>query len=709
MRTVAIVGNPNSGKTSLFNSLTGGTQHVGNWPGVTVERRVGKLKQGKGERGPEAEVDVVDLPGVYSLFATCEDEIIARDAILSGKYHLIINIVDAGNLERGLFLTLNLIEMRVPVVLLLNMMDLVEKRNININIPLLREGLGIPVYGTTAVDPEEGPRLFQVLKENLNISEVSLQKVPYPEEIEEIITSWKPRVWDVADELGVDERWICVRLLEGDEGIKAKVINLGLFSQEELEETLRGVQKKLKEDIDLTIAEYKFGFIKGLLQQVIKRNRKLKEFSQIADGVLLNRVLGVPLFFGLMFTLFFLVTTFGGGLSDLFSRGISASFTDIVQPLLERMSAPEWVVVLLVRGIGRGIATVGGFVPIIFLLFFFIALFEDSGYMARAAFVMDRLLRRFGLPAKAFLPVLLGFGCTVPAVLSTRILETKRDRRVTIFALPFISCGAKLPMYVIFASAFFPGRAAVVVFSLYLIGILFALLSAFFVSRAFFGGEASFLVMELPPYHLPRLNLILIHTWVRLRMFLKKAGTVIVLALALMGFFLSLQSDGSLRPREASTSVIANIGKAVTPVFSPMGIKEENWPATVALFAGVFTKEAVIGTLTGLYSQLGYADEEAHEEEEEEEEEGQRKGGTSYLISRGFSNGDGGIASSASAYAYLLFILLFFPCVSTLIVMIKEAGWGITGSSVLFTGVVAWTTATLFYQISVGVPGSLFF
>jgi ferrous iron transport protein B len=540
---IAIAGNPNSGKTTMFNALTGSHQRVGNWPGVTVEKKSGSMAIGG------AQAEVVDLPGIYSLSSHSEDERVARDYLLSREANLVVNIVDASNLERNLFLTLNLLEMRVPVILVLNMMDLAAKRGMKVDPDALSAALGVPVVPISAIK-------------------------------------------------------------RGDIG-------------------------RLKD-----------------------RLPALLESGKALDTVVLNRYLGIPVFLGVMYLLFWFVINVGGAFIDFFDSAFGAVFVDGFSLLLDGIGSPAWLVALLAGGIGAGIQTVATFVPIMFMMFFMLALLEDSGYMSRAAFVMDRALRAIGLPGKAFIPMIVGFGCSVPAIMATRTLENKRDRYLTVFMVPFMSCGARLPVYALFGAAFFPRNGGLIVLSLYLTGIVLAVATAFMQKSTLFRGEPSPFVMELPPYHAPRLADLLKHAWLRLKVFMFRAGKVIVITVTLLGVLNSIGTDGSFGNEDSENSVLSVVGKAITPVFSPMGIEQDNWPATVGLFTGLFAKEAVVGTLNGLYPH--------------------------------------------AAYAYLLFILIYFPCLAALGALVREMGPFFGWVSVIYLTVLAWITATLYYQIASG-------
>ncbi len=736
--TVAVVGNPNTGKTTLFNGLTGGKQKIGNWPGVTVEKKTGPLKADKDN------VLVVDLPGIYSLSADSEDEVVARDYILSGEPDLVVNIVDAANLERNLFLTTNLLEMEVPVLLVLNMMDQAEKNNIKIDTVLLEEELGVPVVPITATSPGDISRAVSRIVKELGKVKPSNVEIRYPNEIEELIKEWSPKVEEIAQAFRTTPRWVSLKLLEGDPWVTEKTLNLGCISREQVSEQLSGIEKLLGESPDVTCAEYKYGFIQGLCRDILKRTDIRTSVSEKIDRMVLNKVLGIPIFLGVIYLVFWLTMNLGGAFIDFFDVFFGAIFVDGFGRLLELMNSPEWLVNVLAGGIGAGIQTVATFIPIIFMMFLMLSILEDSGYMARAAFVMDRFMRWLGLPGKAFIPMLVGFGCTIPAVMATRTLESKRDRFLTVFMTPLMSCGARLPVYALFAAAFFPGRPGLAVFSIYLAGILVALVTGLLLKNTLFKGQVSHFVLELPPYHGPRFRHIMSHTWTRLKIFMFRAGRVIIIVVAVLAFLSSLGIDGSFGNEDSDQSVLARIGKAITPVFKPMGVEEDNWPATVSIFTGLFAKEAVVGTLSSLYSQIDASGDKGGEDgaadiEVEEESfniwEGLGAafvtipenlagifGGLKDPIGVGMISGDEDAVAdeletdssiyssmrnrftygSPQAYAYLLFILIYFPCVAALGAIIREIGKGYGWLAVLYLTAMAWIIATLFFQITVG-------
>jgi ferrous iron transport protein B len=734
--TIAVVGNPNSGKTTLFNGLTGGRQRIGNWPGVTVEKIEGRLRvEGR-------VVSVVDLPGIYSLSAYTEDEIVARDYVLSDTADLVINIVDATNLERNLYLTTQLIEMRVPVLIALNMMDMVKKSNMAIDVELLSKKLGLPVIGISAVEERDIERVKKLILEELDQRRVSDSLIQYPNEIEDAIASWSPRLSKVAGMVGADERWVATKLLEKDDWIKDKVASVDSNDIGKIESSILEIENVLHETTDSIITDYRYGFIHALCKSVVSRSRSRESVTDKIDKVVMQRVLGIPIFLLAMYLVFWATINLGGAFIDFFDLFFETIVVGGLRELLTAVSSPTWLIVIVADGIGAGIRTVATFIPIIFIMFLMLSLLEDSGYMARAAFIMDGFMRRLGLPGKSFVPLIVGFGCTIPAVLASRTLDNRKDKFLTIFITPLMSCGARLPVYALFAAAFFAEAAGNVVFSIYLVGVVVAVLTGLMLKRTLFRGEASHFIMELPPYHTPRMKHIMIHTWIRLKVFMTRAGIVIVLAVTLLSFVNSIGIDGTFGNENSEKSLLSRVGKLLTPVFTPMGIEEENWPATVALLTGVFAKEAVVGTLNSLYSQMGAVKTPASQVQAEkapssadEPSADETDGGFDFWggvggafstvprnlaevfgISRAAVEGEqsmvvkekifGAMRSRFSqgplqAYAYLLFVLIYFPCLGAFGTILRELGKGFGLLNVIYLTVLAWITATLFYQITV--------
>ncbi|MEF3168989.1 MAG: Fe(2+) transporter permease subunit FeoB [Deltaproteobacteria bacterium] len=725
---VGIAGNPNCGKTTLFNALTGAKQRVGNWPGVTVERKTGSYTHGG------KSIELVDLPGIYSLSAASLDETVARDYILSGEPDLIVNIVDASNIERNLYLTSQLLEMKVPMVIALNMMDVAKEKGISIDIEGLSQRLGCPVVPIVASTGEGVGALKDIINEAAHKKGVSAVKVVYPAEIEEAVSGLAPVVKEALGTKDIDPEWLSIKLLEGDSDAAKKA---GPRAAEKALRKRELILEKLGDEPDVVIAESRYGFIQGLTKDTVQKRSQLKStISDRIDHIVLNRALGIPIFLAAMYLMFLWTINLGGAFIDFFDILFGTIFVDGFGAILNAVGSPEWLTTLLAGGIGGGIQTIATFIPPIGFMFIALSFLEDSGYMARAAFVMDRFMRFIGLPGKSFIPMLVGFGCNVPAIMATRTLENQRDRILTIMMNPFMSCGARLPVYALFAAAFFPTGGQNMVFSLYLIGIGFAVLTGLLLKNTLLKGEITPFVMELPPYHMPTVKGVLLSAWERLKSFMFRAGRVLMPVFVILSLLNSMGTDGTFGNEDTDKSVLSNIGKAISPVLAPMGLTEENWPATVGIFTGIFAKEAVVGTLDSIYTQIGMA--EKSEESAEEEEAFDFWGGIkeafasipanladlggALLDPLGISVGDVSSVETAAeeqgvstgtfgamvrlfdgrigALAYLLFILLYFPCVAAIAAVYRETNLGWTVFAGAWTTILAYVAATGFYQVA---------
>ena len=798
--TIAIAGNPNCGKTALFNALTGARQHVGNWPGVTVEKKEGYFDLGG------RHIRVVDLPGTYALFANAEDERAAVDYLLSREANLIVNIVDATNLERNLFLTSQLADMHLPMVIAVNMMDIAEHRGIQLDLKKLSEAYGVPCISLSAVNDKSIVNFISEMGRVLSEGRMPIPNpIEYSEKIENAVKVLEPQVAPVAKLLDTDSRWVSLMYLGNDKSYADK------FEEAKVKIDKAEITAMLGEESEFAMADERYAKAHAVAEKAVASKRKKKTFSDTLDAIALNRWLSLPIFLIVMYLVFWIAVTIGSAFIDFFDILFGAVFVDGFAALLETLHAPAWLVSILASGIGAGIQTVSTFIPVIFFMFLCLSFLEDSGYMARAAFVADRFMRFLGLPGRAFVPMMVGFGCGVPGIMGSRVLESKRERFLTIFLVPFMSCGARLPVYALFAAAFFGKQAGTVVFLLYLAGIVFAVIYGLILRRTLFVGQASNFVMELPPYHLPKPKSLLIHCWQRLRDYVIRAGKVITIAVAILGFLNSFGIvDGEFTAGNDDTenSMLAVIGKTITPVFEPFGVEEENWPASVSLFTGLLAKEAVIGTMNSLYSMAGENTEENKLEcpAKEEEEEGVNIGaafvealqsipanlsevvgslldplGTSgelegqeaaelklatlqkieeakvvtcdeFAALSSFEEGDdaektreeafgklkaagieisedemgaleeGDLSETADIYAnlrsyfhnggkdgfnwqvfaFLIFILLYVPCLAAMGVVVREIGLGLGILMATVQTVIAWAVAILLYQIPVG-------
>jgi len=725
--TIALAGNPNCGKTTIFNAFTGSDQRVGNWPGVTVEKKEGNFRLG------DLAGSVIDLPGIYTLIPDSEDEMAARTFLATEKYDLVINIVDASNLERNLYLTMQLRDLEVPMILVLNKMDIAAKNGIKIDTEGLGRKLKVPVIAISANSPREIENLTKVLEEWLEKG-LPIEKgelVQYPKVVSDYLEFSLLPESVIIQKAKIGRKSVLLGFLESDPVIMEQIRVLYPEISKELLAAVDAVEKQLVDDPDIILAEARYKSIQ-LLQEYIS-HQETKKRKRNLDDIVLHKYLGIPIFFGVMYLVFMVTISFGGVFVDFFDILFGAIFVKGPELLLHAISAPDWIITFLAGGIGGGIQTISTFIPIIFFMFLMLGILEDSGYMARAAFVMDKFMRFVGLPGKAFIPMLVGFGCTVPAIMATRTLENKRDRFLTIFMVPFMSCGARLPVYALFAAAFFNKYAGFIVFSLYLSGILLAVVTGVIMKKTLFKGSFSPFIMELPEYNTPELRKVMKNSLGRLRIFVFRAGKVILIAIVILTLLNSWGVDGTFGNENSDKSVLSEIGKVATPLFKPMGITQENWPATVGLFTGIFAKEVIIGTLNSLYSdsdtissnvsnegavvilnevgrafqvlgqnftgliksivnplglQVAFGNEAAVLEAVEAESE------TFASLRNRFT--------PAAAYAYLLFVLIYFPCIAALGAAIREIGKGYGTLLAVYLTLLAWVVSVLFYQIAEG-------
>ncbi|MEN8214301.1 MAG: Fe(2+) transporter permease subunit FeoB [Pseudomonadota bacterium] len=718
--TIALAGNPNCGKSALFNTLTGIRQKTGNWPGVTVERKEGRFTL------DDKSVSVIDLPGIYSLDASSLDEKVTRDYLLSHEASLIINVVDAGNLERNLYLSVQLLEMGVPIVVALNMMDVARKRGIHIDTRKLSTELGCPVVPIVAISGEGIESLLSEMVAVTNGETTGGYRLAHEECVEQAISDLLPHLRNNERN---NRHWLALKLLEGDADNRD---NIDSALQDRLSHWRQHIEQRAGEDADIYIADTRYSHAHSLAHSVITEKGRLgRTLTDRIDRAVLSRILGIPIFLAVMYLMFMFTISIGGAFIDFFDGIAGAIFVDGFREVLDSAGAPEWLRVVLADGIGGGLQIVATFIPIITALYLFLSVIEDSGYMARAAFVMDRFMRSIGLPGKAFVPLIVGFGCNVPAVMATRTLESERERKLTILMNPFMSCGARLPVYALFAAAFFPTNGQNIVFALYLIGIIVAILTGMIMKQTLLSGTSTGFMMELPPYHLPTLKGILLRTWDRLRLFIREAGKIIVLMVLALNLLSSVGTDGSFGNEESDTSVLSSLSQSAVPLFEPMGLHEENWPAILGIISGVLAKEVVVGTLDTLYADLAVADSGNREDEAFDlraavaaafatipenlkgvadmlgdplgMDVGEIDDKTAAAESQEVNEGTFGAMASrfdgqAGAFAYLLFILLYFPCVATIGAIKRETGGAWAGFVALWTTAVAYFAATNFYQ-----------
>jgi ferrous iron transport protein B len=723
---IALAGNPNCGKSALFNDFTGIRQKTGNWPGVTVDRKEGRFQI------DEHTVTAYDLPGIYSLDANSLDEQVTRDYLLSRDATLIVNVLDASNLERNLYLSVQLLEMGVPLVIALNMMDVARKRGIEIDTARLSNELGCPVVPVVAVSGEGLNQLKQAILDVALARQSGGYRLAQDETVEQAIVDLLPALERQHPVARSTLHWFALKLLEGDGDTEKR---FDADSRALAQQWRQTIEDRAGEEADIHIADSRYGHAHALAQSVLHQKGQLgRTLTDRIDHLVLSRLFGIPVFLGVMYLMFMFTINIGGAFVDFFDGIAAAVFVDGFGKLLTDIGAPTVVRVILADGIGGGIQIVATFIPIIAALYLILSAIEDSGYMARAAFVMDRFMRSIGLPGKAFVPLIVGFGCNVPAVMATRTLENERERKLTILMNPFMSCGARLPVYALFAAAFFPSNGQNVVFALYLTGIVVAVLTGLVMKRTILTGESTGFMMELPPYHVPTLKGMLLRTWDRVRLFIKEAGQVIVVMVLVINLLNSIGTDGSFGNENSTDSVLSVVSQSVTPVFSPLGVEQDNWPAVLGILSGVLAKEVVVGTLDTLYSQMaredaGQSDVQApfdfwtaivaaantvpdklselskalldplklnvgnvsdiHAAAAEQEV---HEGTFGAMVKR--------FDGQAGAFAYLLFILLYFPCVATIGAIRREAGTAWAGFVAIWTTLIAYMVSSGYYQIA---------
>ncbi len=689
IETVALAGIPNCGKTTLFNALTGARQRVGNWPGVTVEKVEGTFRLN------DEPVTLVDLPGTYNLAPDTEDQRVAARVLDQGGYDFVINVVDATNLSRNLFLTFDLLEHTNQIIVLLNMTDVALQEGIEVDAEKLSRHLGLPVVPVSAVNKK-------MVKDAIT-------------EVEKFAKNLPPH-----------------------------------DSHPTEKEVMDAVSKYAKID--------------AICTDVSRRVKDKKHsLTNRVDNVVLNRFLSVPIFMAAMLATFWFAVSVGSAFIDFFDITGGLFFVDIPAALCNTIGLPAWVTTII-TSIGTGAQTVATFIPVVFFMFLALGILEDLGYMARVGVIADRLMRKIGLPGSAFIPMIVGFGCTVPAVMSARTLTTRRDRYMTIFMAPFMSCGARLPVYALFCASIFGKNSGLVVFAIYLCGLVMAIFTGFLLKNTLFRGIASTFVMDLPLYHTPRPGAVFKLAWLKLKSFLKKAGTIVVAAVTILNIFNTVgYEDGAFifDNEDPQTTLLAHAGKTVTPIFTPFGVKESNWPAGVALFTGLFAKEAIVGTVNSLYASIGEHEKSAAAAEgnaaaaaaataEEEDAAAAEQGGLDIpgtlreavisvkdgllgvvssfdLLGFGVINEAGQSDAEAkaavadeigasndtythlaanftaiSAFAYLLFVLMYFPCLAVIGAARKEMGGAYTTVLATYATLLGWSVATLFYQLAEG-------
>lgn len=706
----AIIGNPNCGKSTIFNALTKNKQKIGNWNGVTVDKKTGFLSY------QQQKIEIVDLPGVYSLADSHQssiDEKITTNFIIESKISAIINVIDATYLERNLYLTLQLLEIEIPIILVLNMMDIAYKKEIVIDADQFSKIIGYPVIPMTARKKIGINQLKEVLSKTTINERCFVLKDYYDSEITTLarnipsITKMHPPLWLAT----------CI--------IEHNLLINKLYNSENLKE-LKKLKKKYvrSKKAEILLANSRYKAAQTLVNQCMTRQKIIKhKATEMIDRFCMHKYLGVIIFLLIMYLLFECSINLGGVFQPLFTNISKLLFVDGASYLGVYLGCPLWLIAIISQGIGLGLNTVLAFIPQIGFLFLFLSFLEDSGYMPRAAFVMDRFMQTIGLPGKAFVPLIVGFGCNVPSVMAARTMDTARDRLMSIMMAPFISCGSRLAIFAVFSSAFFPKNGVYVIFSLYLIGIIGAILTGYVIKFTFLNGKSAPFIMELPIYHMPNFSTIGIHSWERLKIFIFRAGKIIIPICIIIGTLNSIELNGKIVIGGSKNSVLARTGVLITPLFKPMGITPENWPATVGLLTGSLAKEVVIGTLNTLYTQnqpqslqdinkkfdlkLGLIEiwEDMFKSlksidnstfvnpiKASKAEIAMDKNAMGSMIL--------GFGSIASAFSYMLFILLYIPCASVIAVIAKEATrkWAIL--STIWSLSIAFAGSIIVYQIT---------
>lgn len=659
----ALGGNQNCGKTTLFNQLTGSNQHVGNFPGVTVDKKEGQIRGRK-------DATVVDLPGIYSLSPYTSEEIVTRDFLINQKPDCIINIVDATNIERNLYLSLQLMELNIPMVIALNMMDEVRANGNTIKIKALQQLIGVPVVPIAAVKNEGVDELTEVA--------VAIAQARTKPQIADFCSGAVHRaihgvahlIEDHAQRAKVPPRFAATKVIEGDEPMM-ETLNLTENEKDMIEHNVKEMEKELGTDREAALADMRYKFIEGVCAKTVIKcgESKVHQRSVKIDSVLTHKYFAIPIFLTIILAMFYLTFgIIGSALSDLLSMGIDV-LTNAVSYCLTVYGINPVVHSLIIDGIFAGVGSVLSFLPIIVVLFFFLSLLEDSGYMARVAFVMDKLLRKIGLSGRSFVPMIIGFGCSVPAIMATRTLASERDRKMTILLTPFMSCSAKLPIYAMFTAAFFPKYQALVMICLYIMGILVGIASGLIFKGTLFKGNPVPFVMELPNYRFPSMKSVLMLMWDKAKDFLMKAFTVIFVATIIIWFLQTFDTRFNVVTNSAD-SMLAYIGKFVSPFFAPIGFSD--WRASTALITGFTAKEAVVSTMAVL---------------------------TGSSISN-LSQVLGGMFTPLQAFSFLTFTLLYTPCVAAIAAVRREMGSGLAAWAVVAYQIfVAWVVSFLVYNI----------
>ena len=682
--TIALAGNPNCGKTTMFNALTGANQYVGNWPGVTVEKKEGKLKNQK-------DVTVTDLPGIYSLSPYTLEEVVSRDYLLKEKPDVIIDLVDATNIERNLYLATQLLEIGIPVVIALNMVDLLKKNNIHINVKGLSSALGCPIVETSAL---KGKGLKEVVDEAIkcaNQHRVPSKQMEFPKAVEKAVNEIEGFVpANIAEE---NKRWYAVKLLERDSKVK-EGLNLPASAQSRIEEIASGLEKAEDDDTESIVTDGRYQYIQKVVSANVKRSGNKITVSDKIDRIVTNRILGLPIFILTMFIVYYVsVTTFGTMVTDWTNDSFVGTIQGVVTDGLGNAGVADWLVSLVSDGIIGGLGAVLGFVPQMAILFLFLSILEDCGYMVRIAFVMDRVFRHFGLSGKSFIPLLISSGCGIPGIMASKTIEADNDRRLTIMTATFIPCGAKLPVIALMGgimTAYATGdyvAAGFITPLMYFIGIVAVLVSAIILKKTKpFSGKPAPFVMELPQYHIPSVKTVLLHVWERLKGFIIKAGTILFLATVIMWILSSIGNTGSGIGfvEDSNDSIMAILGGILAPIFAPLGFGK--WQPVAASISGFSAKESIVSTMGVLANVAGDDAEDT------------------MIVGAAIK---AWFPTAVAAFSFLLFNLLDSPCLAAISTMAHEMQsrkwfW----FAILFQNIFAYVVTLCVYQIGLVVTGA---
>ena len=682
--TIALAGNPNCGKTTMFNALTGANQYVGNWPGVTVEKKEGKLKNQK-------DVTVTDLPGIYSLSPYTLEEVVSRDYLLKEKPDVIIDLVDATNIERNLYLATQLLEIGIPVVIALNMVDLLKKNNIHINVKGLSSALGCPIVETSAL---KGTGLKEVVDEAIkcaNQHRVPSKQMEFPKAVEKAVNEIEGFVpANIAEE---NKRWYAVKLLERDSKVK-EGLNLPASAQSRIEEIASGLEKAEDDDTESIVTDGRYQYIQKVVSANVKRSGNKMTVSDKIDRIVTNRILGLPIFILTMFIVYYVsVTTVGTMVTDWTNDSFVGGIQGVVSDGLGNAGVADWLISLVSDGIIGGLGAVLGFVPQMAILFLFLSILEDCGYMVRIAFVMDRVFRHFGLSGKSFIPLLISSGCGIPGIMASKTIEADNDRRLTIMTATFIPCGAKLPVIALMGgimTAYVTGdyvAAGFITPLMYFIGVVAVLVSAIILKKTKpFSGKPAPFVMELPQYHIPSAKTVLLHVWERLKGFIIKAGTILFLATVIMWVLSSIGSTGSGIGfvEDSNDSIMAILGGILAPIFAPLGFGK--WQPVAASISGFSAKESIVSTMGVLANVAGDDAEDT------------------MIVGAAIK---AWFPTAVAAFSFLLFNLLDSPCLAAISTMAHEMQsrkwfW----FAILFQNIFAYVVTLCVYQIGLVVTGA---